>query len=551
MALNSITAAGISLDNPKLESSIPAREPSPTNDSANVANNPGRPNRYDHRERHEDVCIPDSALPASTLSKKIPRHENKPLSSEKLSWAGYLVKNQLVLSSSVVIAVFSANMLNLLYEQQKGHHVDWIASFSAIIPPPVWSSLPLSWTQVTLGGPAVTNGLNLWEGQPDPNEYWTSLTFALQYRTIKFDESTGQRQVLYGKGWNDLYMLLVWIMIWTAIREGAMTYLFLPLGRQLGVGGSGKKSNVKETKAEEKLREGKILRFAEQGWLVLYDGCMWTFGFYLLYKSSYFTDTTYYWRDYPNMQVEATMKWYYLVQLGFWFQQICLALLGIEKRRKDFAEFMIHHVITCLLVGFSYIMNFTSIGHAVFCTMDFSDIVLAVCKMLKYAHYDSTADKGFVFFVVTWILSRHVFYGVIVWSTFSSDPYLAQMGWDPSNGQFLTLNVLRGFQVLLVSLYAVLMFWLVMMLRVVIRVFKGQNVEDVRSDDDGEEEVQQPVEKVKSANNKHEFQNRLKESPRNSNEFNDNSLSQVVYTQGNRPEKLRSRVNNKSKSHAM
>ncbi|KAG0258480.1 sphingosine N-acyltransferase lag1, partial [Linnemannia exigua] len=231
-------------------------------------------------------------------------------------------------------------------------------------------------------------------------------------------------------------------------------------------------------------------------WLVIYDGCMWTFGMCLLYNSSYWSDSTFFWRDYPKTYLDATVKWYYLVQFAFWVQQFLLAVLGIEKRRKDFLEFMIHHVITCLLIGFSYSFNLTSVGHAVLCAMDFSDIVLAICKMLKYCQKDQVADVGFVFFVVTWIYTRHVWFGQIIWSTYREAPQFATMVWNPSKGLYFTPVVLKGFQVLLCGLYAVLLFWLVMIFKVVFKVLKGENSEDVRSED--EEEAGEEVEENKA-----------------------------------------------------
>ncbi|KAH7041889.1 TLC domain-containing protein [Linnemannia elongata] len=299
---------------------------------------------------------------------------------------------------------------------------------------------------------------------------------ALQYQTVLFDEVTGQKQVVYGKGWNDLYMVMVWVMIWTAIREVVMTILLIPLGRRLGVGG-------KKKKQQQGQQSSSVSSLAN-------PSC-------LLYDSSYWSDSTFFWRDYPKTHLDPTMKWYYLVQFAFWVQQFLLAVLGIEKRRKDFLEFMIHHVITCLLIGFSYSFNLTSVGHAVLCSMDFSDIVLAACKMLKYCQKDQLADVGFVFFVVTWIYTRHVWFGQIILATFKA-PQFASMVWDPSNGLYFTPAVLKGFQVLLCGLYAVLVFWLAMIFKIVLKVLKGENSEDVRSEDE-EEAEEEVVDETKKA----------------------------------------------------
>ncbi|KAG0024531.1 sphingosine N-acyltransferase lag1 [Entomortierella chlamydospora] len=388
----------------------------------------GQPYHYDHRRHfHHDPTEGRSPSPPSRSAQK----------SASQSWASFLIHHQLVLSSSIVVAI---HLLTIAREAYNGRYVDWIANFSALIPPPIWKNMPLSWTRASLGGPAIQNWPKT--GNYNPNESWSSMALALQYQIINVDETTGEKQVLYGKGWNDLYMVLLWIMIWTAAREAAMTYIFIPLGRHFGVGGrktASKKINTTNPSdaqsamlaKEEHAREGKLLRFAEQ----------------------------------------------------------------------DFLEFMIHHIITCMLVGFSYALNFTSVGHAVFCAMDFSDIVLAACKMLKYMGKDRLADFGFVFFVFTWIMSRHYYYGIIVWSVFTQIDIYGNTGWDPSKGMFMTPNVVIGFKVLLLSLYAVLLFWLFMILRIVKKVLNGENSQDVRSDDEDEEEVVDAGEAVENITN--------------------------------------------------
>ncbi|KAF9918257.1 sphingosine N-acyltransferase lag1 [Lobosporangium transversale] len=495
---------------------------------ASIDSQTGQPYHYDHRRHHHhdptkgrSPSPPESLQRTTATDQPLYRYNADGIlvpvqRTVEQSWSSFLIQHQLVLSCSIIAAVLAAHALIISNEIRNGHKVDWIASLTAFIPPPLWQRMPLSWTRATLGGPAIVKKWAMKPGAYNPNEAWSSLAMALQYQEIIVDGLTGEKQVLYGKGWNDLYMVAVWVMIWTALREAAMTFVFIPLGRHFGVGDRNKKNVRKTTQTantEKKLgtkgtvtetvlnnkvqnmqqiyaREGKLLRFAEQGWLVLYDGCMWTFGIYLLYHSQYLTDTTYYWRDYPKTHLDATMKWYYLIQFAFWLQQLLLAILGIEKRRKDFLEYMIHHIITCLLIGFSYSFNLTSVGHAVLCSMDFSDIVLAACKMLKYMHKDQLADIGFVFFVFTWVLTRHYCYGVIIWSCFVEAPKYATMIWDPSKGMYFTPRILQGFQVLLCSLYTVLMFWLAMIIRVVMKVLRGENSEDVRSEVEDEDEYE-------------------------------------------------------------
>lgn len=95
-----------------------------------------------------------------------------------------------------------------------------------------------------------------------------------------------------------------------------------------------------------------------------------------MYNSPYWFDTTHYWIDYPHLHTSRSMKYYYLMQMSFWFQQ--LYTIHTEKRRKDHLAMVTHHVVTLILLITSYIGNFYRVGNAVLCCMDVSDILLAV-----------------------------------------------------------------------------------------------------------------------------------------------------------------------------
>lgn len=71
------------------------------------------------------------------------------------------------------------------------------------------------------------------------------------------------------------------------------------------------------------------------------------------------------------------MKWYYLVQLAFWLQQILV--VNVEEKRKDYAQMFTHHIITSALVIFSYAYYQTKVGNTILCLMDIVDILLPVC----------------------------------------------------------------------------------------------------------------------------------------------------------------------------
>lgn len=107
-----------------------------------------------------------------------------------------------------------------------------------------------------------------------------------------------------------------------------------------------------------------------------------------MYNSPHWFNPAEYWIGYPHILISGWMKWYYLAQLGFWIQQYYV--LHIEKRRKDHYAMLSHHVITFALLLSSYCVNFTRIGNAVLCCMDFADILLPVsCSAIICIQIDS------------------------------------------------------------------------------------------------------------------------------------------------------------------
>lgn len=95
-----------------------------------------------------------------------------------------------------------------------------------------------------------------------------------------------------------------------------------------------------------------------------------------MYQCPHWFDTSQFWIDYPHIIMKCSMKYYYLTQMAFWFQQ--LYCIQTEKRRKDHYAMFSHHIITITLLVSSYYTNFTRIGNAVLCSMDLTDLLLSV-----------------------------------------------------------------------------------------------------------------------------------------------------------------------------
>nr|CAG8574936.1 10515_t:CDS:2 [Entrophospora candida] len=279
-------------------------------------------------------------------------------------------------------------------------------------------------------------------------------TFILQHQIPK--------TCLYEKGIDDIYFVAFWVLLFTLLRALVMKFILIPISIRGGI------------------TKKKRIRFAEQGWSFLYYITFWTLGMYIMYQSPHWFDTSHFWKGYPHVKMSYIFKWYYLVQFAFWVQQIFV--LNIEKRRKDFSEMLAHHMITVSLMFSSYIFNFTRIGNAVLCIMDFADILLPLAKMLKYLKYNKSCDTIFGFFMISWLITRHYFYGYVIYSTWVESTQYLELKWSPDEEYFFNKNTKSMFLFFFIALQAIIIFWFCLIFNVALRVIYGNNAEDDRSD---------------------------------------------------------------------
>lgn len=279
----------------------------------------------------------------------------------------------------------------------------------------------------------------------------------------------------YYKGWDDLYFVIFWVLVWLILRGLLMQIFWNPLGKSLG---------LKKPK--------KLQRFSEQGWILVYCSVFWCMGVKILsgYTEPILSlNIRQYWQGYPRTSMSPLCKFYYLSQIAFWFQQIIV--LHIEKRRKDHCQMLAHHIVTIFLVCGSYATNFTDLGMAVHTTMDLSDILLALSKMLNYLQIRIVGDVSFLAFVLSWLYTRHYVLVKIIWAIYHELPEDIGFSWNPKKGYLANYPLWIVFMTLLSSLEILLIIWLFMILNVLWKVMKGKAAQDSRSDsEDSDDEPQ-------------------------------------------------------------
>lgn len=166
----------------------------------------------------------------------------------------------------------------------------------------------------------------------------------------------------YGKGPWDIAFVFFYTIVLTFTREFIMQELLLPLARYYGIRSRGKQS-----------------RFMEQAYTAIYFLVLGPAGLYVMSRTSvWYFNTPGMFEAYPHMTHEADFKFYYLFQGAYWTQQWLVLVLGQEKPRSDFYEYIAHHVVTLVLIAASYKYHFTYMGLAVYLTHDISDFFLSV-----------------------------------------------------------------------------------------------------------------------------------------------------------------------------
>ncbi|TKX27195.1 sphingosine N-acyltransferase-like protein FUM18 [Elsinoe australis] len=314
------------------------------------------------------------------------------------------------------------------------------------------------------------------------------------------DHKTGE----YHPGTDDFKFVSLWIIIFTGLRAGTMDYVLTPWARSLGLA-----------------KKKTIVRFSEQGWMLIYYCIFWSLGMYLYYTSDYFANLPAMWNQYPSSAMTGLFKFYYLAQFAFWLQQI--VVVHIEDRRKDHWQMFTHHIITSLLMLMSYGWYQTKVGNVILCIMDVVDIILPAAKMMKYAGMQIACDIAFGVFIVTWFVARHIIYMAVVWSVYEQLPANLHYGCYDLNqntrltsdgGSDVLLNVLHAYRSgdhpvcfnnnirlsflgLLLALQGLTVIWFGMICRVAYGVLTGGAAEDTRSDDEGEDEEEEEVQEVK------------------------------------------------------
>ncbi|KAK7696028.1 hypothetical protein QCA50_000669 [Cerrena zonata] len=245
------------------------------------------------------------------------------------------------------------------------------------------------------------------------------------------------------------------------------------------------------TKAEARHLHRSVIRFAEQGWSFIYYTAQWSFGSYVHYNlPTTMLNPVEVWHGYPHIPLAGPLKFYYLTETAFYLHQFLI--LNAEARRKDHWQMMTHHVITVILMIGSYSYNYTRIGCLIMLLMDLSDVFLPLAKMFRYLSMSLACDVMSACFMLSWFVTRHALFLLVIKSTYFDALRIIPEAWDPTTGHYITKEVILGFNIMLIALQILQLMWFSIIVRVAWKIINGQGAQDERSDSEGDVDDSSP-----------------------------------------------------------
>ncbi|CDW88398.1 UNKNOWN [Stylonychia lemnae] len=95
-----------------------------------------------------------------------------------------------------------------------------------------------------------------------------------------------------------------------------------------------------------------------------------------------------YFSNYPCQKIPKYLDDIYILKLSYHVYEL-IYTMGFQISRRDFPEYIFHHIITLVLVLFSYSVNFLPIGAVIMLIHDFPDIFISLFKIT----YDIVSSK--------------------------------------------------------------------------------------------------------------------------------------------------------------
>ncbi|KAK6135711.1 hypothetical protein DH2020_030550 [Rehmannia glutinosa] len=202
------------------------------------------------------------------------------------------------------------------------------------------------------------------------------------------------------------------------------------------------------------------------------------------YHEPWFKDVKQYFQGWPDHELKLPLRLIYMCQCGFYLYSIA-ALLMWETRRKDFSVMMSHHIVTVILIAYSYITRFFRIGAVILALHDASDVFMEAAKIFKYSKIELGASVCFGLFALSWLVLRLIFFPFWVIRATSYYSYQVLKLSEPYHR-----GIYYVFNTMLLTLLGFHIYWWKLICAMIIKQLKskGKVGEDIRSDSEDDDD---------------------------------------------------------------
>ncbi|KAL7054963.1 hypothetical protein AAHC03_024394 [Spirometra sp. Aus1] len=244
-----------------------------------------------------------------------------------------------------------------------------------------------------------------------------------------------------------------------------------------------------------KFRECDVQKFPECFFRSIYYICITCYGVQTIYLSGrhvFFQepcagfDSNIDLDQYFSQPMPTDILILHWVQFSYYLANVYMVQF-LDTVKKDTGLLMIHHIVTLLLIGSSYLARYVKAASVVYLLHDVSDAILESGKLLIY--YNGRECKShpwgelistsmFVAFTCSWFYLRIYLFPLHLLHAVNWCAYLKR--------DFMILNFYLLFNFLLVALFTMHLVWGWFILRMAFRLVMGQSsrLEDIREEEE-------------------------------------------------------------------
>ena len=247
-----------------------------------------------------------------------------------------------------------------------------------------------------------------------------------------------------------------------------------PVGKQL-VG-----LNIKGlTESQRSNREATLLKFQESAWKAVAYISLTVISAVALQPETFWHSTREFWSECSRVpcEFESTPRMLvaYASDMAYYTYAIPYCIF-FETKRRDFWATFAHHIVTVMLIGYSFCLGFTKVGVVVMFLHDICDPFLELAKMARYAGWDMATNTLFVIFTVTWIAMRDVYLpGWVIWSVLF-EAWEIVVG-DQVPPEFPHWELFSG---MLIVLWVLHVYWTYAILKIAVEAVSAGSLHDTR-----------------------------------------------------------------------